>query len=464
MPDVAKYLQRVSFILRQGNPANDVALYLPNDDAWANLGRGFGLSGVLGAKVSGLVRTITDAGYDLDFFDDPFLALRGHVEGNTLSFGALHYPLVVLPGVERIPFATMQELEKFAHAGGIIIATRRLPDLAPGYLATDADTKTVSDIAQRLFKDPNAPGIFIQDESQLGAALAKKLAPDVAVSPSATEIGVVHRHTDDGEIYFVANTSNQPKDVQAAFRVTGMNPEIWNPMNGSASPATATGQSAGATTVHLTLAPYDSTIVAFTKRKLPAPAASPAVASVPSPEDLSTGWTIRFGTSGVPMAMDQLASWTTLTNGNHFSGVATYEKTITVAPEMLNNGLSVAFDFGQGTPSQERGGQGSHADLTPPVREAAILYINDQRAGSVWCPPYSVDVTGKLKAGENKIRVEVANLALNYMAGIQFPNYDYAGVTRQYGNRFQPQGMNLIQPMPSGLLGPVRLVATAAAR
>ena len=51
--------------------------------------------------------------------------------------------------------------------------------------------------------------------------------------------------------------------------------------------------------------------------------------------------------------MDKLASWTTLTNEINFSGVATYEKTITVAPEMLNNGLSVAFDFGQGTPSQD---------------------------------------------------------------------------------------------------------------
>ena len=461
MPDVTKYLQRVSYILRQGTPANDVALFLPNSDAWASFGRSFSMNAALQGYASGPVKALTDAGYNLDFFDDQLLAMRGKVDGSTLAFGNVHYRAVVLPGVERILPATMQKLEKFAQAGGIIIATRRLPDLAPGYLATDADTKTVRDIAQRLFKDPNAPGIFIQDESQLGAALAKKLAPDVAVSSSAMEIGVVHRHTDDGEIYFVANTSNQPKDVQAAFRVTGMNPEIWNPMDGSASPATATGQSVGTTTVHLTLAPYDSTVVAFTKRKLPAPAASPAVATVPQPMDLSTGWTIRFGTSGAPMAMDQLASWTTLTNGIHFSGVATYEKTVTVVPEMLNNGLSVAFDFGQGTPSQERGGQGSHADLTPPVREAAILYINDQRAGSVWCPPYSVDVTGKLKAGENKIRVEVANLALNYMASIQFPNYDYAGVTRQYGNRFQPQGLNLIQPMPSGLLGPVRLVAAA---
>ena len=33
MPDITAYLQRVSFLLRQGQPANDVALYLPTDDA-----------------------------------------------------------------------------------------------------------------------------------------------------------------------------------------------------------------------------------------------------------------------------------------------------------------------------------------------------------------------------------------------------------------------------------------------
>ena len=37
MPDLAKYLQRVSFMMRQGQPANDVALYLPNDDGWAHM-------------------------------------------------------------------------------------------------------------------------------------------------------------------------------------------------------------------------------------------------------------------------------------------------------------------------------------------------------------------------------------------------------------------------------------------
>jgi len=32
MPDLAKYLQRTSYIMRQGSPRNDFALYLPNAD------------------------------------------------------------------------------------------------------------------------------------------------------------------------------------------------------------------------------------------------------------------------------------------------------------------------------------------------------------------------------------------------------------------------------------------------
>ncbi len=464
MPDVTKYLQRVSYILRQGTPANDVALFLPNSDAWASFGRNFSLTAAFQPKVSSTVKAITDSGYNLDFFDDQLLAMRGKVSGKTLAFGDVKYRAVVLPDVQRILPATMQQLEKFARAGGIVIATRRLPDLAPGYKATDKDTKLVRDIAQRLFKDANAPGIFIEDDSQLGAALAKRLAPDVGISPAAPEIGAVHRRTADGDIYFVANTGNEPKDVQASFRVTGLQPEIWNAMSGAVSPATVTDKSNGSTTIQLKLEPYGSTIVAFTKRKLPAAKTAPAaVADVPPPVDLSSGWTVRFGKDGEPVAMDKLASWTSLKDKVNFSGVATYEKTLTVAPEMLKDGLSLSLDFGQPTPSQERaGGQGCRANLDAPIREAAVVYINDQRIGSVWCPPYAIDTAGKLKAGENKIRIEVANLAVNYMASIKLPNYNYDGVTRQFGNRFQPQNLNAIQPLPSGLLGPVRLVPLVA--
>src|SRR4029077_5474730 len=35
MPDAARYLRRGIFLLRQGEPVADVALYAPTDDAWS---------------------------------------------------------------------------------------------------------------------------------------------------------------------------------------------------------------------------------------------------------------------------------------------------------------------------------------------------------------------------------------------------------------------------------------------
>ncbi len=75
----------------------------------------------------------------------------------------------------------------------------------------------------------------------------------------------------------------------------------------------------------------------------------------------------------------------------------------------------------------------------------------------MWCPPYSVDLTGRLRAGANTVRIEVANLGINHMAGRALP--DYRLLNLRYGTRFEPQDMDKVQPVPSGLLGPIRLVA-----
>jgi hypothetical protein len=91
------------------------------------------------------------------------------------------------------------------------------------------------------------------------------------------------------------------------------------------------------------------------------------------------------------------------------------------------------------------------------VREAAVVYVNGKRAGSVWAPPYVLDITGLLNAGHNNIRVEVGNLALNYMAAHPLP--DYTALNARYGERFLYQEPGMIQAQPSGLLGPIKLVA-----
>jgi len=65
-------------------------------------------------------------------------------------------------------------------------------------------------------------------------------------------------------------------------------------------------------------------------------------------------------------------------------------------------------------------------------------------------------LTGYLKPGENRLRLVVGNLALNYMAGHRLP--DYRLLNLRYGERFQAQDMDKVLPVPAGLLGNIRLI------
>jgi hypothetical protein len=470
MPDVTSYLQRVSFILRQGNPVDDVALYLGDDDAWSRFTAGHVAMSAIVAQGLGpdIVRRILESGHNLDFFDDTLLAQRGRVSQGALAFGDLRYRAVVLAGVERMPVATLRQLEAFARQGGILIATRRLPAIAPGFTATEADQAEVHAIVQRLFTDPGAPGIFLPLEDQVGAALSRRLFPDVSFSSPAPDVGFVHRHVGEDEVYFLANTANTPVKTQATFRVESSSPlnrmtgeplavtqpQWWDPMTGKAEAAVPTGSTRGSVTVSLDLAPYASRILVFSPHGHLNPRGDEP-ASPPVTLDLSRGWTVAFG-AGAPAPLDQLASWTENPATKNFSGVATYEKTVTV-PAGMPGPLSARLDFGPAKAgvSASRGRARYQAVLDAPVREAAVVYINGRRAGSVWCPPYALDLTGFLQPGENHLRIEVANLAVNEMAAHPLP--DYTALNARYGERFEPQEMNEIRAVPAGLLGPITL-------
>ncbi len=459
MPDVAAYLQRVSYVLRQGQPANDVALYLPTDDAWASFTPGHTQLNTILAQMIGreVPRALLDAGFTFDFFDDGLLDSRGRIDGAALAFGAVRFKTVVLPGVERIPLATMRALEKFAQAGGLVAATHRLPAFAPGYITPDADSHEVAAIAARLFTAPNAPGLFVQDEMQLGVALAARAHPDIALVPVTPEVGFVHRHTDDSELYFIANTANVPCHTSATFRVEGRSAEWWDPMSGRTSPAKISGRTAGGTTVALDLEPFGSRVLVFTARSLtykPKPAAATLAL------DLSTGWNVTFSKDSKPVAMETLTSWTDSDATKHFSGVATYTKSFEASAALLAS-PHLEITFGEGHPIAAPTGRGAQRFQTlfeGPVREAAVVYLNGRRAGSLWHPPYVVDVTSLLHSGQNTLSIEVANLAVNFMAGHPLP--DYKALIAKYGDRFQPQEMNLIAPVASGLLGPIKLFAS----
>jgi hypothetical protein len=311
-----------------------------------------------------------------------------------------------------------------------VIAVRRLPSMAPGLMEQESDTPKIREISARF---------TLTDEAKLAEALHKGLPADVAAAP---EIGFVHRKLPYGELYFVVNTSNKPVRSAATFRVKGLEASWWD---------ASIGKITAADPAHLDLAPYESRVLVFSKQK-----GTPVrTASLPAVVDISHGWTVTFPDHTEKMAA--LKSWTDDERTKYFSGTATYEHAVTVPQRMLEG--QVYLTFGEGTPvtsDTRRSGSGMRAMLESPVHEAAIVYVNGKRAGSVWKPPYELNVTALLRPGDNQIRVVVANLALNAMAKGPLP--DYKELTAKYGERFQAQDMNLVKPVDSGLLGPVMLV------
>ena len=155
--------------------------------------------------------------------------------------------------------------------------------------------------------------------------------------------------------------------------------------------------------------------------------------------------------------MPVLRSWTDDGATRHFSGEAVYTKEIDLDAARLQ-GTRITIDFGQGKAlaSTPKVPAGMRAMFDSPVREAAVVFVNGERAGTVWHPPYVLDVSKLLRPGRNLVEVRVANSALNARAGQE--QVDYRPLSAKYGQRFIPQDTALIQPQPSGMLGPVRLM------
>lgn len=461
MPDVNDSLARASYLLRQGAPSNDIALYLANDDAWAKFTPGtISLSDGVGKQLGEhILPTILESGYNVDFFDDQMLAKLGKVKGKELTFSNSHYKAVVLAGVERIPPATVDMLEAFANGGGLVIATRRLPDKAPGYQATDADQKHVQDGVVRLFKGDDAPGLFVGKESELPEALAKRLKPDMQLVEKNPLVGFVHRHTEEGELYFVANTSGALVDTEAVFRVPegSLRPELWDLRTGSVqgmeAAMTKATEAPLTTRVRLHLEPYSSEVVAFTQRSLPP--VMHAHGDIKKLE-LSKGWTVQFDPAKGATELSAFGSWTEMSDMKFYSGKATYVCHVRIPEDFVAGGRRIKMEFGpsKGHETSQRGreGTGFFAALDAPVRDAAIVTVNDQKAGAVYAAPYAIDLTNFLKPGGNDIRIEVANTNVNMLAGKGFPNYDDAALNKAFGNRFTPAKASAFESLPSGLL------------
>jgi hypothetical protein len=471
------YVARVSYMLQQGSPVADLAYLLPE-----------GAPSTMPFWGDGL-QPAPPPGYDYDYINTDILLHhtsvtpdgRVHVDGSAQMPAGMTYRLLVLPPTTQMTPEVAHKLHELVAAGATITGPR--PTASPSLLHYSQADSELRGLATDLWGDMD--GVTLNQHSfgkgitywglSIDEVLTRlKTPPDFLSSGSIENSPAwIHRHTPDADIYFVANQADDPVHLDARFRVTGKDVQIWRPMTGETTGEKAgysslaqtdqrTGNrqpglqpalyapAAGFTTVPLDLAERESVFVVF-RNPAPAPmrAAAPVVESKLS--TVTGPWALSFPEHmGAPQSiqMPSLASWTesTVEGVKYFSGTATYSKSIT-AP---------AAWFAAGKP-----GRRIYLDLGK-VRDIAEVEVNGKPEGVVWAPPYRVDVTSALKPGANQLTVKVTNEWTN----------------RQMGDRLLPADKHILDTPPpppgraggvggfvppappeSGLLGEVTLVA-----
>lgn len=266
-----------------------------------------------------------------------------------------------------------------------------------------------------------------------------------------------HRTTKQQEIYFVSNTSADSIKADCTFRVATSNPQLWNPVTGKIRALPHYKTENGLTTIPMEFAPYESFFVFF-PCKSSTSVSKAAEVNFPKMSVVVTlegAWDVSFDPQwGGPekVTFDKLADWTNRKERGikYYSGIATYRKTFTCPADLATDG-KIYLNLGV-------------------VHDMARIRLNGKDLGVVWCAPWQVEISGVLTSGENQLEIEVANRWANRMIGdqqapdanirtVQWKEGFLDGKKYKAGRYTFATSGGYDQLLPSGLLGPVRLVS-----
>jgi len=466
-PDLVKYLNRCSWMLRQGKPAAKVAVYLPIEDGMAKGGTEqllldfavrdhfvtgpltseFGLEKAMHHR-SDLVETLMKEaiGFDgLDFWSLNKLGKIHNSEGHSeLEVGTASYRVVVIPRIESIDLSALRLIEQFCQKGGIVAATGVLPHRANGMSGPAADSE-VQAIVKRLF--PAASGTeykrvgegvsyFLPTDADL-YVLRDMEVSQARISTGTGLLGVVRRDIPDGEIYFVSNPTDAAVDYSLQPLPKRKNLEMWNPLTGEIH--TVAGQ-----LVNSRLPARGSMFIVARGESAKAAIAPTGFGfeSQANTQTLDGDWQLSFLGPDAPgtHVVAKPTYWETLPGCDKFSGSGIYIKKFQLANWPRTRAIL----------------------SLPEVHDAAEIVLNGKKAGFVWLPPYQLDVSKFLRDGVNKLEIHVYSSMANRF--IALPDMDMAGLRKKYGGRFSaPEEKQLMKgPEHAGIDGQVKVIMFSA--
>ncbi len=423
-----KYIKRCNMMLQQGRFVADVAYFIGED----------------APKMTGITDPALPQGYSYDYINGEVIKTRLTVKDGKFTLpNGINYSVLVLPKLETIRPELLAKLKELVAQGGVILGPKpsRSPSLQ-GYPQADKQVQAIADElwgkvdGESVKVNQFGKGLVMSGMTMQEALNRVKVVPDAKVSQSDS-ILFIHRKVTDGEIYFVSNQKTKTVNITPDFRVTGKQPELWDAVTGNRRVLPSYYQKDGVTAVPLKLAPYESAFVIFRKAGIkkdtsatnyPQPTASIAI---------DKPWTVKFDAKARgprnPVVFETLTDWSKHPNDSikYYSGTAFYHNKFNITT--LVTGTNYILDLGL-------------------ARAIAKVKINGVDVGGAWTPPYQLDITRALKAGENTIEVKVVNTWVNRLIG----DSKLPAAERKVTAHVMPNmGKGVVS---SGLLGPVKVL------
>ena len=451
------YITRVQSFLQQGKPANDVLLYYPIADRYAQPGNAL-LQHFDGMEKNfektdfeHVAKWMQEEGYGFDFFSDRQLK-KFSFANKQIFTGGNNYKAILLPANKLMDELSFSKLLDLATNGATILVYKELPKGPPGLSKTDRRTKMFNNILGQIV--PTEKGklqicgigkgrFIISDDMQAlmeAGSVSKALVNE-------NELAVIKRRIGNRAIYFVTNRTSQPVDKWITLSDPAGAAGLFDPMNGVKGMAEFSKTDNGLTQVRVRLDSFESVIVmALDYRSKEG--RFPYKNLIDQPKEVTGTWKVKFLDGGPqlpqPIEITKLESWTGFQGevSKAFSGTALY---------------TLVFD-------KPSGHTGDWLLNLGKVGVTAEVKLNGESIGTLTGPVFSIRLPARFFEQRNKLEITVANLMANRIAWMDRNDKPWKIFynTNMPARKKENVRNNIFyagnwEPLPSGLMGPVVL-------
>jgi len=447
------YFSRCQSLLQSGKSDNEILIYWPVYDAWSSP-KGLDMPMKVHDVDVWLYPTefykqsmlLSKNGYSFDFASDHMLAAAKADKGQLVTSAMANpYRTLVVPTCKYMPLTTLKDILSLAHQG-VTVIFQTLPEGVPGLSNLEKNNAEFKSLIAGLNLRSLSNGVQglkwgegeILVAGDVQQALSFKNIEGEQLSKSGLKF--IRRKLDNGKYYFLVNHTAKTIDEWVPLNLNSSSVVLLDPQNGDYGQA-QTQLRDGKTWVKVHMQPGETFFLQTGDKK--ADKKWVYLSKPGKPIVLDQDWKLHFTQGGPSLPsdkqLDHLVSWTALndTAATAFSGTGAYSRTFILPAKIRGE-----YVLGLGA-----------------VDETAHVWINGQDAGIVWSIPFQTRIGKFLKPGKNTIRIEVANLMANRIRdmdikGIPWRNYHEINFVNINYKPFNAAGW---KPVPSGLLGPVRI-------